>query len=70
MQLEAAGEAPARLGCRFSTLTAGLRAECGVGLTGLASHKEAQKHQEQKKAELEHGFPVQRISREESPYSF
>lgn len=42
--------------CANSAPSGLLRAECGAGLTGLASHEEAQPDQQQKGTELELGF--------------
>lgn len=49
------------------TLSAGFRAEGAVGLTGLASHKGAQKDQQQKRAELEHGLLVRESQEKNNP---
>lgn len=43
-----------------------VKAECGVGLTGLA-YEEAQQDQQQQRAGLEHGFPAREFQEKNNP---
>lgn len=67
MQSEAAGRLPPPWMLMQHTLSAGLRAEGGGGLTGLASHKGVQKGQQQKRAELEHSLLVRESQEKNNP---
>lgn len=61
------GEAPACLGCRFSTLSAHLKGQGGEATHVWVLIEQAQQDQQQKKAELEHGFLDRESQKKKNP---